>query len=320
MASGILGQSDLKQQAFAVRRTYFPDEIDFYAPGLKRYSTEEFEQKRPRAFLPISLTGSSCALQCDHCESKILEPMISPAKDESLFYLCKRLSDSGTEGVLISGGSSPITGGVPLLKFTHDIARIKSELGLRVFVHTGLVCEKTAAELKNAGVDGVMIDVIGADETIRDVYHLNFSVKDFDRSLELLMKYGHSVRPHIILGLHYGKFIGEYSALEMIAQYSVHALILVILTPLAGTAMQNTKPPEVSEIENFFQESRLRLPRTPILLGCARPPGKHKEAVDRAAVDCGLNGIAYPAEGIVAYSGSKGLKPNFHEKACSCGC
>ncbi len=320
MVSGILGQSTLKEQTFAVRTTYFPDEIDFYAPGLKRYSTEEFEQRRPRAFLPISLTGGACALQCDHCAAKILEPMISLAKGESLFHLCKRLRESGTEGVLISGGSSPITGGVPLLKFTMDIARIKSELGLRVFVHTGLVGEQTAAELKNAGVDGVMIDIIGADETIRDVYHLNFSVKDFDRSLELLMKYGHSVRPHIILGLHYGKFLGEYAALEMIAQYPVHALILVILTSLVGTAMQNTKPPEVSEVEIFFQASRLRMPRTPILLGCARPPGKHKEAVDRADFDSGLNGIAFPAEGIVEYAGSKGLKPNFHENACSCGC
>jgi len=301
------------------RGTVDAPEIHFFAPGLKRYSTEEFKQEHPRAFLPISLTGGSCALQCDHCAARILEPMISIPKEEGLFGLCRRLTQSGTQAVLISGGSSPVTGGVPLLKFVEDIARIKRELGLRVMVHTGLVNEETAAGLQQANVDGVMIDIIGADETIREVYHLNSSVKDFDRSLELLCKYGHSVRPHIILGLHYGRILGEYNALEIIAKYPVHVLVLVVLTPLAGTAMQDVKPPDVSELQTFFQRARLRMPHTPILLGCSRPAGNHKQAVDRAAIDCGLNGIAYPAEGIVQYARSKGLTPFFYENACSCG-
>ncbi|MCI0443733.1 radical SAM protein [bacterium] len=320
MAGGILERGTLAEEAFAVRRAHFPDVIDFYAPGLKRYSTEEFEQRNPRTFLPISVTGSSCALQCDHCAAKILEPMIPLTKSESLFELCERLKESGTEGILISGGSNPLTGSVPLRKYIDDIARVKKELGIRVLVHTGLVNEETAAALQHAGVDGVMIDIIGADETIHDVYHLNSSIKDFDHSLEFLIKYGLSVRPHIILGLHYGQFLGEYTALEIIADYPVHALILVILTPLVGTAMQDVPPPDVSELEIFFQKSRLRMPKTPVLLGCARPAGKHKEAVDHAAVNSGLNGIAYPAEGIVQYARSKGLKPKFHENACSCGC
>lgn len=320
MAGGILERSSLAEEAFALRRAHFPDVIDFYAPGLKRYSTEEFEQRNPHAFLPISVTGSACALHCDHCAAKILEPMIPLTKSESLFELCERLKRGGTEGILISGGSNRITGAVPLQKYINDIARVKKELGIRVLVHTGLITEETAVALKQANVDGVMIDIIGADETIRDVYHLNCSVKDFDRSLEILVAHGLSVRPHIILGLQYGKFLGEYTALEIVANYRVHALILVILTPLFGTVMQNVPPPDVSELELFFQKSRMRMPTTPVLLGCARPAGKHKEAVDHAAVNSGLNGIAYPAEGIVQYARSKGLKPNFHENACSCGC
>ncbi|MFQ5707750.1 MAG: radical SAM protein [bacterium] len=319
MAGAIVVEAGLKERAFAVRQAHFPDEINFYAPGLKRFSTREFQQKNPRAFLPISLTGGACALQCDHCAAKILDPMIPLHSSESLFDLCARLDAAGTQGVLISGGSSR-TGAVPLLKHIEDIARVKRELALRVLVHCGLVTEQTAAALKGAGVDGVMIDIIGADETIRDVYHLDATVADFDRSLELLVKYGHSVRPHIILGLHYGQFLGENTALEIIARYPVHALILVILTPLADTAMQGVAPPAVSELQDFFQKARLAMPRTLMLLGCSRPLGHHKSAVDRAAVDCGLNGIAYPAEGIVEYSESKGLRPNFFENACSCGC
>ena len=44
MDSGIITNKALKQQAFAIRKANFPDEIKFYAPGLKRYSIPEFEQ------------------------------------------------------------------------------------------------------------------------------------------------------------------------------------------------------------------------------------------------------------------------------------
>jgi len=314
-----LTKEDLRKEAFAVRRKHFTDEINFYAPGLKRYSTEQFEQKTPRAFLPISLTSGACVLQCDHCAAKILNPMIPLNHQEGLFNLCKRLADSGTQAVLISGGSG-LNGAVPLYKHIDAIARVRKELGLRVLVHSGLVSEETCYGLRQAEVDGVMIDIIGSNETIRDVYHLDATVEDFDQSLEFLHKYELSVRPHIILGLHYGKLLGEYTALDMIAKYPVRALILVILTPMVGTRMHDVSPPAIPELQEFFVKARLRMPDTPIMLGCARPSGDHKMAVDRAAIDCGLNGIAYPAEGIVEYARAKALRPSFFENACSCGC
>ena len=35
------------------------------------------------------------------------------------------------------------------------------------------------------------------------------------------------------------------------------------------------------------------------------------------AIDHGLNGIAYPAEGSVAYARSRGLEPRFYDYCCS---
>jgi uncharacterized radical SAM superfamily protein len=52
------------------------------------------------------------------------------------------------------------------------------------------------------------------------------------------------------------------------------------------------------------------------MLGCARPIGPSKAEIDRRAVDAGLDGIAYPAEGIVAYAESRGLRPQFHDACC----
>ena len=41
-----------------------------------------------------------------------------------------------------------------------------------------------------------------------------------------------------------------------------------------------------------------------------------KKEIDRLAVDAGLNGIAYPADGIVAYAQQRGLEPNFINACC----
>ena len=318
MDSTIVEQKSLMDQAFAIRKANFCDDIKFYAPGLKSYNIPEFEQKKPNAFLPISITGNACALDCDHCDTKILDPMIPLNMKEGLFGMCEKMAAKGTESVLISGGSMK-NGQVPFLKHVNDIKRIKDELGLKIIMHTGLVSEEMAQALVFAGVDGVALDIIGAQETIEQVYHMKVTVKDFDDTLERLTRHGLSIRPHIILGLHYGKFLGEYEALNMIKKYPVHALILVILTPLQDTPMKNVEPPSPELVEEFYQKARIAMPDSNILVGCARPGGAYKKIVDMAAVNAGLNGIAYPAEGVIDFSRTKGLKPSFYENSCSCG-
>jgi len=248
---------DLKRQAFNVRRSNFPDVIKFFAPGLKHYAIPEFEQRKPQSFLPISLTGSACALDCDHCNKKILEPMIALDRQEGLYEMCRKMAASGTESVLISGGSRR-SGEVPFMKHIDDIRRAKDELGLRIIMHTGLITEESQARaLKEAGVDGVAIDIIGSNETIKEVYHLDATVDDYDRSLALLSDYGLSLRPHIILGLHYGRFLGEEYALEMIAKYPVHTLVIVILIPMHDTKMWGIDPPDTNEVAEFFYDYSL---------------------------------------------------------------
>ena len=52
------------------------------------------------------------------------------------------------------------------------------------------------------------------------------------------------------------------------------------------------------------------------MLGCARPLGGIKIEIDRLAIDAGLNGIAYPAEGTVAYAKEHGLEPQIINACC----
>ena len=134
--------------------------------------------------------------------------------------------------------------------------------------------------------------------------------------LERLEGHGVPLVPHIILGLHHGRMLGEWAALSMVARRRPKLLVLVVLMPLTGTAMHGVKPPSVDEIGAFFETARSAMPDTPITLGCARPLGPAKAAIDRRAVEAGLDGIAYPAEGIVAYAESRGLTVRFHDACC----
>ena len=307
---------DVRTAGFLHRMQTFGPGVEFFAPGLKRWQTNEWQPRKARAFMPVSVTGTACALSCDHCETKVLQGMATVPKEGGLFELAKTLRDQGTEGLLISGGSTR-TGEVPLRPHLEDMGRIREELGLKIIVHSGVVVPEIARGLAEAGVEGVMLDIIGADETIRDVYHMDLRAEDFDRSLELLANEGLTILPHIVLGLHYGQFLGEENALEMIARYPVSTLILVVLTPLSGTLMEDLPPPPLEDVVSFFATARQRMPDTRINLGCGRPMGAMKVAMDKAAIDHGLNGIAYPAEGIVDYARSSGLDPELYEYCCS---
>ncbi|MHB8449623.1 MAG: radical SAM protein [Mycobacteriales bacterium] len=301
---------------FRLRRENFGDVMDFYAPGLKPWQTSEWQPANPRRFLPVSVTGSACALQCDHCQAKVLEGMVSVPSDSDLYEVARRLRAQGSQGLLVSGGSTR-TGGVPMISHLAHVPRIREELGMKVIVHSGVVSPPLAEALARAGVDGVMLDIIGADETIRDVYHLDLTAADFARSLDLLAGAGLRIIPHIVLGLHYGRFLGERHALEMVAARPVSTLILVVLVPLVGTPMAHLPPPPTADVVDFFALARAAMPRTPVNLGCARPLGAMKRELDQAAVDHGLNGIAYPADGAITYARSRGLRVRKWEYCCS---
>jgi len=303
------------EKPFYIRKENFPDEITFYGPGLKPHSTSEFSGSM-KEFVSISVTGNNCALNCEHCNTKMLDNMLDlPSFGGSLFDMAKNLEEKGAKGVLISGGSNT-RNQVPLLQHIEDMKRIRKELGMVIRVHPGLPDEDTCKALAEVGIDGVMLDIIGDQETITDVYHLDATPSDYEAVLDRLGRYEIPAIPHIILGHYFGKMNGEWDALDMIKNYPLKTLVLVILLPLTGTGMESVVPPSIEEIGEFFETSRLSLPTTPILLGCARPLGAMKIKIDQLAINAGLNGIAFPSEGIVGYAGEKGLKPSFINACC----
>ena len=124
-------------------------------------------------------------------------------------------------------------GECPWLPFLSTLKKIRSEWGLKVLVHTGLVSSETADGLAEAGIQAALLDIIGHEDTIRQVYHLRASVRDYEESLRRLTERAIPTAPHVIMGLHFGRMKGEIQALEIITRYPVKAVVLVGLRPLS---------------------------------------------------------------------------------------
>ena len=289
--------------------------IRFYAPSFVYYKTKYFRSSHD-AFPSISITGASCALKCKHCNGKVLDTMVPALTPEGLFDICAKLKKNGAVGCLISGGCLP-DGSVPIDRFVDAIAQIKKELGLTVVVHTGVIDFSTAKRLKAAGVDAALIDIIGSDETIREVYRLDVSVEDYERSLKAFQESGIPFVPHVLVGLHYGELKGELEALKMIAKYSPSAVITIAFMPIRGTFMENLSPPEPEEIARILVSARLLMPTTPLVLGCMRPKGEHRTRTDVLAVRAGVDAIAFPSEEAIQLAESVNLEISFSSICCS---
>jgi len=292
-----------------------PKVTRFYAPSFMYYKTSYYRSSQIH-FPTVSVTGKGCALNCKHCGGKVLETMRPANMPKRLFDLAVKLKRHGALGCLVSGGCLP-DGSVPLKPFLSTIEKIKRELGLTVFVHTGIIDSDTAVALKNAGVDAVLIDVIGSDKTIKKIYNLHVTVKHYANSLEALQKAGLNFVPHVIVGLDYGKLKGELNALKIIAAVKPSAVIVIAFMPVHGTAMAKVKPPQPAHIAKVTGAARLMFPRTPLVLGCVRPKGKHRAETDVLALKAGVDAIAFPSEEAIEYAENQGCKPSFSPYCCA---
>ena len=219
------------------------------------------------------------------------------------------------QGFLLSGGSNR-KNEIAYERFFPVVETLKRDFPhLKIAVHTALMDETRAKRMESAGVDTVMMDVIGAQETIRDVYKLDRPVADFEATLAALCTTNMEVVPHIVIGLHYGEIVGEANALDICARYDINALVLVVIMPhFAKPGMFVT--PDSADVGRIFFEARQRLPNKDVLLGCARPPGMARREIDAYAVMAGLDGIAFPADGMVAVA--EAIHRPYHQAHACC--
>jgi len=289
--------------------------IRFSTPTFKSYSSCELSGCGKNSFPAFSVTAGGCALMCDHCQAKILEPMIPAVSPELLDRKVRELIEQQElQGFLLSGGSNR-RNEIRYERYYPVVEQLKREFPhLKIAIHSALLDEARARSMEAAGVDTAMMDVIGASETIAEVYHLDRRVEEFETTLAALCATSMEVVPHIVIGLHYGRILGEPNALDIVNRHRIHSLVLVVVMPFYAKP-GTFKTPETGDVGRIFLEARRRLPDRQVLLGCARPPGMHRRVTDAYAVAAGLDGIAFPADGTLAVANAVG-RPALQEHAC----
>jgi uncharacterized radical SAM superfamily protein len=291
--------------------------ITFAAPRIKRYATDEFQPSGEPRFIAVSLTGMRCDLMCDHCRTRMLSALHRAATPERFLTLAENMHARGCRGMLLTGGCDS-DGTIPLPAFAEAVREAKQRWGLRFASHSKLATERFARSAAEAGIDLLMLDLVGDTESLRGVYHLHGkSLRDVEASLDHSEAHGLPLAPHIMLGLAHGRVRGERRALEMLrGRRNLRALVLVVLTPLRATPMAGTRI-DLPAVLEVMADARREFPDIPMTLGCAKTGGAMQRRLEEHALALGFDAIAYPSEGIVGRAREMGCEVRFSEACCA---
>ena len=248
----LLGQCKQQQGTHPARA------LSFHNPDFKSCATSCGNKQWPA----ISITGADCKLQCDHCKAKILEPMQAARTPDDLWRAVNDAVAGGARGMLLTGGSNH-RNEVDYSAFYPTLKRIKTVFPqFAIAAHTALLNRDTAQHMEDAGIDTAMLDIIGAQDTISQVYHLKRPVADFEHSLACLADTHMRVVPHIVIGLHYGKLLGEWRALEILQRHRIDAAVLVVAMPFYAQPSRPFATPDSPQLADSFsmREKRCRTP------------------------------------------------------------
>ncbi len=266
-----------------------------------------------KRFPSISVTGRACALNCAHCNRHYLEGMIPAENPQRLIEVLERISGEGAEGFLLSGGARD-DGSVPIEPFAHLIRKVKIYSDLKVNVHVGLMRDSTLQALKIMHPDMVSLDVVGSDETVQEVYHLDRKADDYLNALNELDAEGIPHSPHITIGLHYGKIKGEFRAIDAVKTSKAKKMVINALIPTRGTEMEGVSPPSLDDIKKVMKESDGFHGER--VIGCMRPRAGDYWEMERYAIELGFTGIVLPTEKTKKWAEKEGYEWEVRERCC----
>ncbi len=264
-------------------------------------------------FISVSVTGTSCALDCTHCHGAFLRHMSPANAPRKLLELARGMEANGGIGMLISGGCDS-NGKVPLDGFYGVLARIKKETTLILNLHTGMIGEKDMLELKKAGVDIISIDVCGSREAMKNVYGLDTAPRDHIALMARLEDTGLNYVPHITIGLDSGNPSGEMDAIDMIASFSpkVVEFNALMSTPGHGSARLKDEA-YFSRILRYAASTFSKDIR--IGIGCMRP--RNISLPIDLIGEGGIDAIAMPSRKLMDWLGSEGIGYRERDGCCA---
>lgn len=293
----------LFQEARKIADRSFGRQVSFFVPGSK--------------FPSVSVTGSKCELQCQHCNAHFLEHMHPITQPKELFSFCEQLDNKGAVGCLISGGCD-VEGRVPLIPYYSVLKKIKQTTNLFLNVHTGFLTYSEAKGLADTGIDCASVDVIGEETTLHQIYGLTTrSISDYATTLEALASTKLAIAPHICVGINYGRLTGELAALKLIQSIlQPNIIVIIAFMPTQGTSMSDVPPPTSYDVARVCALARMIFPSCEIALGCMRPRGILRQEMERLAVEAGITRLVLPTKATVEYLQENQYTYNIEAACC----
>jgi len=264
-------------------------------------------------FTPVSVTGPECELSCAHCGGHYLEHMIDVRGPSQLISAGGRIRGKG-QGILLSGGFTA-EGVLPLSPFLRAAAELRAT-GCLINAHVGLVSSETEAIKIKGAVDFVSAEIVGSVRTIREVFGLRATPRDYIETIKRLQGVGIRVVPHITAGIQYGKLLGERSAIRALGELKPQVLVFNVLRPTPGTRMGKVRPPPPEVVGELIELARRLLPQTELALGCMRPAHGRRE-LEALALRKGVSRFALPLRETTELARSMGYTVEEVEACCA---
>ncbi|MFU2158377.1 radical SAM protein [Caldisericum sp. AR60] len=278
-----------------------------------------------RETLEVSLTGTACSLNCNHCNARYLSRM--KTKEQILEILENH--PGRFKSILISGGSTK-DGKVPILEHMDFIKKVHS-MGLKLNFHTGLLSEEEIRAIKPY-VERISFDFVYDDRVIQEVYHLKDKTKeDFEKTYLLMRRIiggrieneeglpQSRVVPHITLGIKCGEIDeGEEDTIDELAFIKPTLIVIDVFIPTKGTPFENCPVPDLDKVLKMVDKAYRRTSRTTTLfLGCMRPFGEYRELLDVEAYKLGVKGFVLPSKSLRDLLKEQGEEVRIFNECCA---
>lgn len=267
-------------------------------------------------FPSVSITGGNCDLKCNHCKGHYLKHMPDTSDPEKLKEFCIKHEENGGVGLLISGGST-VEGKVPLDPFLDTMKWVKDNTDLVINLHTGMLTKGEAEEIASTGVDIASVDLVGSQDTLREVYGLDASLKDYGDTLIHLNDGGVPfIAPHVCVGLHYGEVKGEKHALDLASEINPETIVFISLIPTENTPMAGVTPPKIDDILELIKYAKKTSPVSDISLGCMRSR-EYKTELEWKAIEAGIDRLALASRSTEKRALAAGYKVQKLDSCCA---
>jgi len=260
-------------------------------------------------FPALSVTGTRCELNCDHCRGKYLRSMRAVTTPDQLFAAARAIQKKGGKGFLLSGGCRP-DWTIPLEGFLDTIRRIKDEMDLEINVHTGALDPERASQLVDSGADVFSVDLT-SDILPGNSRHL---LPGFLAVTHLLNAGAARVVPHLCIGYPGIDFNTELGVLERISSLNIAAFVVLLFIPTSGTPLANAPSPADKRVIAFMSQARKCLSCS-LILGCMRPRGRWELEV--RCIQEGIDAIAIPSRRALRWAAECGYAVEVQERCCA---